>query len=51
MIINNKEKLVVTVNNELKHINEDYEIVNDQLVFKEAPEPNDKITVIKRVEE
>ncbi len=51
MIINSKEKLVITVNNELKLVKQDYEIVNDQLVFKQAPEPNAKITVIKKVEE
>ena len=51
MIINSKEKLVITVNNELKLVKQDYEIINDQLVFKQAPEPNAKITVIKRVEE
>lgn len=51
MNINSKEKLVITVNNELKRVKQDYEIVNGQLVFKQAPEPNAKITVIKKVEE
>jgi len=37
MIINSKEKLVITV--------------NGQLIFKQVPGPNVKITVIKRVEE
>jgi hypothetical protein len=51
MNINSKEKLVITVNNELKRVKQDYGIVNGQLVFKQAPESNAKITVIKKVEE
>lgn len=51
MIINSKEKLIITVNNELKRVKRDYEIVNGQLVFKQAPEPNAKISVIKKLEE
>ena len=51
MNINSKEKLVITANNELKRVKQDYEIVNGQLVFKQAPESNAKITVIKKVEE
>ena len=51
MNINSKEKLVITANNELKRVKQDYEIVNGQLVFKQAPKPNAKITVIKKVEE
>ena len=51
MKINSKEKLVITANNELKRVKQDYEIVNGQLVFKQAPESNAKITVIKKVEE
>jgi len=51
MKINSKEKLVITANNELKRVKQDYKIVNGQLVFKQAPEPNAKITVIKKVEE
>jgi len=51
MNINSKEKLVITANNELKRVKQDYKIVNGQLVFKQAPEPNAKITVIKKVEE
>ena len=48
MIVNSKEKLIITVNNELKRVKQDYEIVNGQLVFKQAPEPNAKISVIKK---
>ena len=51
MKINSKEKLVITANNELKRVKQDYKIVNGQLVFKQAPESNAKITVIKKVEE
>ena len=51
MIINSKEKLIITVNNELKRVKQDYEIVNGNLVFKQAPEPNAKISIIKKVEE
>ena len=51
MIINSKEKLIITVNNELKRVKQDYEIVNGNLVFKQAPEANAKISIIKKVKE
>jgi len=51
MIINSKEKLIITVNNELKRVKQDYEIVEGKLVFKQAPEANAKISIIKKVKE
>lgn len=51
MIINSKEKLIITVNNELKRVKQDYEIFDGKLVFKQAPESNAKISVIKQVKE
>jgi hypothetical protein len=45
MIINSNEKVVVTINDEEKQIGVDCWIDKETLTFKEAPQPNDKISI------
>ena len=50
MIINSLNDIIVTVNDRVLEENNDYIFEKGNLIFTKAPEPNDKISVKKRIE-
>ena len=47
-VINSKQEILVTVDGEIKEEGKDYEDINNQIVFKQAPKANAVIKVYKR---
>ena len=50
MIINSLNDIIVTVNDRVLEENNDYIFEKGNLIFTKEPEPNDKISVKKRIE-
>ena len=48
MIINSNENIIVTKNDKILKLEEDYIIEDNTLIFTNPPEADDKISIIKR---
>jgi len=48
MIINSIKNIIVTKNDKILKLEEDYTIENNTLFFNIPPEANDKISIIRR---
>jgi len=48
MIINSSDDIIVLVDGRELKVNEDYTLVNSELTFKNPPQPNEKIQILKR---